>query len=403
MRFAYTAIPISNAGSSAVEGMRDAMDERSLRDELRRDGMIAIRVRPVRLGDAIREALSPDRIRRGDSAWFFSTLSTLLAAKVSAESALGTMQELAPSARVGGACRDVRESLRGGSTLADAVAGVKGLASAAHVALLKSGQASGRLDHVVALVDRSIAAGQKLRRTVVSRLIYPAILMLAAVMALWFISTWVIPKFRETLQALGGEMPAVTEFTMAAAGVIMWAAPVLIVVAVAAYGLRGMWLTGRLREGVSRRALGMPVVGPLVWNSQGALVSDMIATMLEGGADVLSGMEQAQEVATSPEIAARLSAARKRVREGDDVGAALKEEGVLPPMAAAVVQVGIRGGELISGLRRATGICLERQDRVTQRLLTLMEPAVIVFLAGTVGWIVYSLVVGMMAMYETGG
>jgi len=383
--------------------MRDAMDERSLRDELRRDGMIAIRVRPVRIGDAIREALSPDRIRRSDSAWFFSTLSTLLAAKVSAESALGTMQELAPSARAGGACRDVRESLRGGSTLADAVAGVKGLASAAHVALLKSGQASGRLDHVVALVDRSIAAGQKLRRTVVSRLIYPAILMLAAVLALWFISTWVIPKFRETLEALGGEMPAVTEFTMAAAGVIMWAAPVLIVVAVAAYGLRGMWLTGRLREGVSRRALGMPVVGPLVWNSQGALVSDMIATMLEGGADVLSGMEQAQEVATSPEIAARLSAARKRVREGDDVGAALKEEGVLPPMAAAVVQVGIRGGELVSGLRRATGICLERQDRVTQRLLTLMEPAVIVFLAGTVGWIVYSLVVGMMAMNDFSG
>lgn len=403
MRFAYTAIPISNAGASAVEGMRDAMDERSLRDELRRDGMIAIRVRPVRIGDAIREALSPDRIRRSDSAWFFSTLSTLLAAKVSAESALGTMQELAPSARAGGACRDVRESLRGGSTLADAVAGVKGLASAAHVALLKSGQASGRLDHVVGLVDRSIAAGQKLRRTVVSRLIYPAILMLAAVLALWFISTWVIPKFRETLEALGGEMPAVTEFTMAAAGVIMWAAPVLIVVAVAAYGLRGMWLTGRLREGVSRRALGMPVVGPLVWNSQGALVSDMIATMLEGGADVLSGMEQAQEVATSPEIAARLSAARKRVREGDDVGAALKEEGVLPPMAAAVVQVGIRGGELVSGLRRATGICLERQDRVTQRLLTLMEPAVIVFLAGTVGWIVYSLVVGMMAMNDFSG
>ncbi len=403
MRFAYTAIPISNAGASAVEGMRDAMDVQALRDELRRDGMIAIRVRPVRIGDAVREALSPDRIRRSDSAWFFSTLSTLLAAKVSAESALGTMQELAPSARAGGACRDVRESLRGGSTLADAVAGVKGLASAAHVALLKSGQASGRLDHVVGLVDRSIAAGQKLRRTVVSRLIYPAILMLAAVLALWFISTWVIPKFRETLEALGGEMPAVTEFTMAAAGVIMWAAPVLIVVAVAAYGLRGMWLTGRLREGVSRRALGMPVVGPLVWNSQGALVSDMIATMLEGGADVLSGMEQAQEVATSPEIAARLSAARKRVREGDDVGAALKEEGVLPPMAAAVVQVGIRGGELVSGLRRATGICLERQDRVTQRLLTLMEPAVIVFLAGTVGWIVYSLVVGMMAMYETGG
>lgn len=403
MRFAYTAIPISNAGASAVEGLRDAMDERALRDELRRDGMIAIRVRPVRLGDAIREALSPDRIRRGDSAWFFSTLSTLLASKVSAEAALGTMQDLAPTPRVGRACRDVRESLRGGSSLADAVASVKGLAGAAHVALLRSGQASGRLDHVVALVDRSIAAGQRLRRTVVSRLIYPVILLAAALIALWFIATWVIPKFRETMESLGGRLPAVTEFTIGASRVIMWAAPVLIVLVAAAFAFRGVWLTGPVRARVSRGVLRLPVVGPLVWNSQGALVTDMIATMLEGGSDVLSGMEQAQEVATSPEIAARLSGARKRVREGADVGAALKEEGVLPPMAAAVVQVGIRGGELVEGLRRATDICLERQDRVSQRLLTLMEPAVIVFMAGTVGWIVYSLVIGMLAMNDFSG
>lgn len=403
MRFSYTAIPISNAGGGSVQGLRDALDERSLRDELRRDGMIAIRVRPVRLGDAIREAMSPDRIRRSDSAWFFQTLSTLLASKVSAESALGTMQELAPTPRAGRACRDVREALRGGSSLADAVAGVKGLAGAAHIALLRSGQASGRLDHVVALIDRSITAGQKLRRTVVSRLIYPAILLIAAVVALWFIATWVIPKFRETMESLGGELPAVTELTIGASRVIMWAAPVLILVLGLAFALRGAWLTGRTRERWSKAVLRMPVIGPLVWNAQGALVSDMIATMLEGGADVLSGLEQAQEVATSPEIASRLSAARKQVREGGDVGAALKEQGVLPPMAAAVVQVGVRGGELTAGLRRATEICLDRQDRITGRLLTLMEPAVIVFMAGTVGWIVYSLVVGMLAMNDFSG
>lgn len=403
MRYAYTAIPISNAGAAAVQGMRDALDERTLRDELRRDGMIAIRVRPVRLGDAIREAMSPDRLRGGDSSWFFQTLSTLLASKVSAESALGTMQELAPTARAGRACRDVRDALRSGSSLADAVGGVKGLASAAHVALLRSGQASGRLDHVVALVDRSIAAGAKLRRTVIAGLTYPAVLVVAAVAALWFISAWVIPRFRETLTSLGGELPMVTEFTIGAARVIMWAAPAALLALIAAFSLRGLWLTPRVRERVSRAVLRLPIVGPLVWHAQGALVADMIATMLEGGADVLSGLEQAQEVATSPEIAARLGAARKQVREGGDVGAALKQHGVLPPMPAAVVQVGVRGGELTSGLRRATEICLERQERITQRLMSLMEPAVIVFMAGAVGWIVYSLVAGMLAMYDFGG
>jgi type II secretory pathway component PulF len=120
--------------------------------------------------------------------------------------------------------------------------------------------------------------------------------------------------------------------------------------------------------------------------------------MIEGGADVLSGLGQAESAISSPEIGSRLGSARRDVREGADLGEAFSRREVLPPMITAVVRSGMAGGELGGALRRASRLCIERQEMVTERLLTLMEPAVIVILAGAVGWVVYSLVTGMLAI-----
>lgn len=147
----------------------------------------------------------------------------------------------------------------------------------------------------------------------------------------------------------------------------------------------------------------LPIIGGLIWHAQAAVITDTLATMIEGGGDVLAGLGQAQEVVSSPAVAERLSAARKKVREGADLGQAFSEERVIPPMISAILQVGIRGGDLVGGLRRCTQACLERQERATERLLVLMEPAVILLMAGAVGWVVYSLVMGMLAMNDLGG
>ncbi|MCH8870295.1 MAG: type II secretion system F family protein [Chloroflexi bacterium] len=149
--------------------------------------------------------------------------------------------------------------------------------------------------------------------------------------------------------------------------------------------------------------LRIPVVGALSWHHEAAAVCETLATMLEGGGDLISGLEQAQEVLSSPEIAARLERTRTDVRTGVDLGAALSEHRVLPPLVLATIRAGISGGDLPGAARRATRACLERQDRVTQRLMTLLEPAVIGVLAIAVLWIVYALVSGMLAMNDLQG
>ena len=408
-QFTYTAVPLKASGGSMVRGVREASDERALRDALRDQGLLAVRVRPVHLLDAIRAGSGGRRVRSSERLWFFETLAYMVGSRVPIETAMQEMAGGAPGERLQRACLDVRERLRAGDSLSEALVRVsadrtgKGLAGEHHIAILRSGERSGSLDRACDLVRRSIVDAQRGRSVVVGRLIYPLILVVATVVVLWVLATFVVPKFESTLTALGGELPWQTAFTLRASATLLWLVPALAVVIAALVAMRSRLLDERRSAAVSRFLLGLPVIGRLVWHHQAGVICDVLASMVEGGGDVLEAMDQSIDVARSREIRRRLEHARSRVREGADLADALRgggDAGVLPPMGGAVVGVGVRTGELAESLRRASALCVQRQERITQTLLTLMEPAIILVLSASVGWVVYSLVVGMLAMTD---
>lgn len=394
--YAYTAIPLSSAASRLVSGRVEAADERSARADLRARGLVPVDVRPVSLLDALRAFGRRDTPSAADRAWVFQNLSMLLTAKLPVDQAIVTMHELAPSARLRAACEAIRDALRRGGTLADAVERQPGLATDQHIAILRSGAESGRLDHAVSLVDRSIATRQRIRRVVIGKMIYPAILLVAAIGVTWYLATMVIPKFAE--QLAGTPLPLSTRLTLSAGAVLAWVVPLVGALIVAAILTRRVWVTPSLRSRLSILALRLPLIRTLAWNFQSSVITDVMGTMLDGGADVLASMTQAREVVSSPEISRRLAAAERAVREGADLGDALVKQGVLPTVPMALVRVGMRTGELPAALRRATDASLDAQERTTDRLLTFLEPAVILLMSAGVGWMVYSLIAGMMAL-----
>jgi len=402
-QFSYKAIQMSGGSSATITGTREAPDERTLRDELRAGGLIVIDARPVRITDALRAQFAHSRPRRRDAVWFFQTLSVLMRGKVPIESALTTMRDLAPTPRQREVCDGVRDRLRSGELFADAVASVPGLAQTHHVALLRSAGEAGALDRAVQLIDESLSRAGELRRMLVGRLIYPAVLLCAALLVVWGLSALVIPKFAQQLTDLGGELPWPTRVTVGAADALVWAVPALVVGGAVLFGLRSRILTPGARRALSRAALRLPIVRDLVWRQQAALICDMLATMLSGGGDLLEGLSQARRVASSPEIGERLERAHAEVREGKNLGQALRAHDVLPPLELAMLQTGLESGDLVGGLRRATETSLQRQDELTQRLMTLFEPAVILVLFGLVAWVVYALVAGMISMNDLQG
>lgn len=399
-QYHFTAVPIERGSRAAVTGTREARDERELRDQLRTQGLIPISVRPSRFIDAFTLSLSGRGVSRADASWIFATLAFMLESAVPVEEAVRTMEDIAPNPRVAAVLGDIAGDLRGGAALSDALAAREGLTQPQHAAIVRSGERSGQLARVVALVARSMATAQALRRTLISRMIYPALLLATAVIVVWALGVFVVPRFAETLEALGGELPWQTAFTLGAADALVWAVPALALTAAGLFALRSRILGPAARRTIARRSLSVPIVGSLIWHRHAAMICDTVATMIEGGGDVLAGVDQAIDVCTQPELKRRLTSARESVREGVSLDEALRAQQVLPKMLTAVVSVGLRSGELGSALRRAAELAMEKQDTMSQRLLTLLEPAVIAIMAGAVFWVVYSLIKGMLAMSE---
>jgi type II secretory pathway component PulF len=400
-QYVYTAVPLERAAGAAVRGTREARDERELREALRAQGLLPVSVRPNHVLDAVGRSLAPAGVKRSDRLWFFATLATMLESRVPIAEAVSTMEGLAPTPKMRHVLADVASDLRNGSALSDAVEQRPGLVQPHHVALLRSGERSGQLDRVAGLVARSIRAGNELRRTLVSKLIYPALLLVIAVVVLWALGAFVVPRFAETLSQLGGELPWQTAFTLTAADVAVWALPIAVALIAVAVAFRRWLVPVVVRRRLAERALTLPIVGPLIWNRHAAAICETMATMIEGGADALAALDQSIGVVSHPVLRERLVAARRDVREGADLGESFRERAVLPGMLAAIVAIGLRSGELSAALRRGAEQALEAQDTTSQRLLTLLQPAVTIVMAGLVTWVVYALFVGMMAINES--
>ncbi len=397
--FAYKAIS-AGAGGRVVTGAAQADSAEAARDRLRAQGLVVVELKPqggLKLGTL---SARGRRMRNTDTAWFFQTLRRLLTAKVPIEEALRTMIDLAPTPASRSACETTHSALRGGESLAVAVEKSSGLARPQHLALLRVGHESGRLEHCVALVERSIAAGQRLRRTVVSKLIYPAILVAASVVAVWILATFVIPTFAETLASAGASLPAPTKITLAVSRWLMWIVPPMLAAAAFVIAAPPASMPESWRRRLDGLLLRLPVARDLVRLRAGAVVADTVATMLAGGGDLLGAMDLARSAVSSPSIADRLEAATRAVREGADPGEAMHQHAVLPPEADALVRIGARSGDLVGSLEQASAVCVEKQEAAAERLLTLMGPAIILVLASVVGWVVYSLIAGMLSMND---
>jgi len=402
--YAYKAIPARSGGAAApVSGTLDAPTENAARDQLRDQGLIALEVRPESTGDVFKALFRARQgVTRKEAAWFFRTLHRMLSSKAPIETALSTMEELATTDRMREACGLIEDAMRRGEPLHEAVEQVPGLASPATIALLLVGHDSGRLERTCGLIDRSLKKREHFRRVFTGKMTYPAILMMAAIAAVWFLSWFVIPRFASTLEGVGATLPWSTQFTLTASRVLIWVAPVVILAVALLIWSKGAWIPDSLRRWWGAQSLKLPIVQTLVWNAQAAIVCETVGTMLDGGGDVLASLELAEQAMTSEELRSRLAGARQMVREGRDLGEALHEQRVLPPEADAMVRIGLRSGDLPEALQSATERCLEEQEALTDRLMTLIEPAMILLMAGVVGWVIYSLIAGMLTINDIG-
>ncbi len=401
-------------GGAVSVGELDAANESEILDRLRDQGLMPMQVAPATgpaPGAAARGAreprrrwFEPKRVTRDQLMALTRELATLLRAGLPLDRALETLIGLAPTPAVTALLQGIRDEVRGGKALSQALDARREIFSRFYVNIVRAGEAGGALATVLTRLADTMERNKELRETVKSALIYPVILIGVAVTSVMILLVYVVPQFQQTFAQAGKALPLPTQVVIFVGTALKrWWWAMLAGVVVVAWWVRRKFRQPAFRAKVDARLLRLPIVGDLVAKVEVARFSRTLATLLGNGVTLLAGLSIVKETMGNAVLGASLDGVTARLREGKGFGRPLAETGVWPKLATQMILVGEESGRLEEMLGRVADVYDREVQVAIKRFLAVLEPALILGLAVLIGGIVFSILLGVMGMSELVG
>ncbi|HEX7327301.1 MAG TPA: type II secretion system F family protein [Casimicrobiaceae bacterium] len=408
--FSYRAVSTSG---DVASGELEAANEAEIVDRLRDQGLMPMRIAATALagapGAAARGAASrpvarlfaPRRVTRDNLLSITRELATLLQAGLPLDRALELLINLAPSAPVATMLQGIRDEVRGGRSLSQALDARREVFSRFYVNIVRAGEAGGALATVLKRLAETMDRSKELRESIRSALIYPTILVGVAVMSVMILLVFVVPQFESTFAQAGKALPIPTQVVIVAGTFLQhwwWALIPAIILLVLWFRRRGR--IPAVRRSRDAKLLRMPLVGDLLTKLEVARFARTLSTLIGNGVTLLGALAIVKETMGNLVLSDALDGVIARLREGKGFGRPLADTGLYPRLATQMILVGEESGRLEEMLTRVADV-YDREVAVgTRRFLAVLEPVLILGLAVLVGGIVFSVLLGVMGMNE---
>jgi general secretion pathway protein F len=397
--FEYKAVTPSG---ETLSGEMEAAGQDQVFARLQASGSIPISAREQSAGWQL------DRLWRGrrglnqrEVGDFTQQLSTLLGAGLPLDRSLSILAELAENDRIRDLVNKIRNHVREGGSLSDAMDQRHGVFSRFYINMVRAGEVGGSLDQTLARMAEYLERNKELKDGVLSAMIYPALLMVLAVASLMLLMVYVIPQFTPMFDDFGGQLPLLTRIVVGVGDVLQafwWG---LIAIALALV----VWFQRQLAQPESRRRwdrrfLAMRWVGDVIAKIETARLARTTGTLLINGVPLLSALSIAKNVMSNTILADDVAEAAKAVKTGSPLAQALAENKNLPRLAIQMVNVGEETGQLDDMLIKVANT-YDREVKVTiDRLMSLLVPMLTLGLALLIGVIVMSVLLAILSVNE---
>jgi len=412
--FEYKAF---GAGGAVTSGVIDADTSREARTKLRRDNLLVSDIHEMRGRGKSRvrkdgKAGLIERLRRSRAssasgpsgrnieivAGITRQLGTLLSSGIPLAEALRAVIEQAEQRRTEEIFREIRERINQGAGFGDALSDHPSMFSELYVNMVRAGEATGNVDVVLSRLADYLQAQRALRRKVVSALTYPMLMIGIGMIVVSILMAVVVPKITQMLEDQGGTLPGPTRVLIMVSDLFKewWAAGALLIAAISFVFERIYTRSDSGRLFIDKNMLRIPIVGDLLRKQAVSRFTRTLATLLQSGVPVVHSLEITQKVVGNRVLADATQHVRERILEGTDISTPLKQTGAFPPLVGYMVSVGEQSGELEQMLDRIASAYDEEIDVTTERLTTILEPLMIIFLAVVVGYIVVSIVLPIL-------
>ncbi|MDA8388855.1 MAG: type II secretion system F family protein [Nitrospiraceae bacterium] len=378
-----------------TNGVIEAADEGAAISSLKSSGVIILDIRSGR-GAASGRFFKK---KKYDLLTFTTELSSLLNAGLPLDRALGILSVISEDRGMRQTVESVLKSVKEGSSFSEALHKHPDVFPRLYINMVRAGEAGGVLDTVLDNLNQFLEARKELKDQVASAVIYPAILVATSGVSIIFLLAYVLPKFNSIFQDMGGSLPFSTRALLSVSGDIRQYWWVLLAMSFL------IWLVfrgysagkaGRYRmDGFKIRFL-----GSVVTKIETARFCRTLGTLLASGVPLLPALNNSKEVMTNQVMADALEAVSREVSEGRGIAQSVSKTGVFPQLAISMIQVGEETGQLADMLLRVASIYEKFLKTAIRRLISFLEPALILCMGLITGFIVVSMLSAIFSITD---
>lgn len=385
---------IGTADGRVFEEVHAANDERALRAELERRGVHVFELKPrgLTLNAATGGRFRGQKVKPADFLVFNQEMAALLKAGLPLLQALDLMLRRMPAGSFRRVLEDIRDKVRTGRDLSDAFGEHAEMFPRLYPSILKAGERSGELEQVIRRFIRYQQLVMEARKRVVSALVYPAVLIVTSLLMITVMVIFVIPKFKAIFENSDVPLPWITQALINVGSFFQnfWLPVVVTITAVTVFFVR--WQRSTLgQSALDRLRVKVPILGQIMHRFALSEFSRSLATLLAGGMPLVPALEIAVGAVGNVYIREKLAPTIQSVREGETFHAALEHTGIVTDMAIDMVQVGEATGALDEMLTSVSDFLDEQIEVRMQRLLSLIEPAMLIIMGVVIAAILIAL------------
>jgi general secretion pathway protein F len=407
--FAYKA---ASAGGGLVEGRiearsRDEAVRRLLEQGLTPVGVFDRAAAPAAAGAGAarrprgRWALGGDKPTRAEILALTSELAVMLRAGLPLDGALRVLLGMDHRPPVAALVSQVLEAVKGGTPLSRALAARGELFGPFYVNMVRSGEASGQLGAVLTRLVEHLERMRALRESVVSALIYPAILLSVAVLSVLAILVFIVPQFEQLFRDAKEALPLATRLVLGAGHLVLDYGLLLLAVLVLGGYAFARWLRSASgQRWWQARLARLPVLGRVRHEYNLARFSRTFGTLLANGVPILTALGIAGETLEDVQLRDAIKGVAPKVKSGGRLAEALAATGSFEPLAINLVRVGEETGTLDRMVLELATVLDRKVETGIKRGLTLLEPLLILGLGLVIAVVIVSILMGILTVNE---
>jgi len=401
---------VADTAGKLVNGSMEAVDEKALVDRLQEMGLYPIKIGSseealpslrTSTGQLLLQRFTAKSVSGGVVSNFTQQLYNLLEAGLPLDKTLSILADLEKNVTFKEIINDAYKGIHKGNTLADCFAKYPKVFSETYVSMIKAGEVGGVLDTILLRLKDYIEQTQKLKDDILSALIYPALLVTVGGGAVALMLFFVLPKFSLIFSDMGGVLPLPTQILLQTSETALkywWLLFLLIVGGILGFRYYISTKDGRIKY--DKLILKLPLFGPLFTKTAASRFSRTLGTLLHAGIPIIDALRITRDTVGNKAVAMDLDIVIEGVRRGKGIAAPLDQCKSFPKLVSHMLIVGEETGKLDEMLIKLSDNFDRETGNTIKRLLSLMEPTIILVMAVVTGFIVISLLLAIFSLND---